>query len=126
MLLFIPIIGISQSKNESVKDIPISFKVYLDSVDTESDRVNVGITSLLTTPQICTITNSFTTFLKPDKVYNIVIGHPKYNKQTMKIDTGNGVTTMTCKIYLSSKMPDKYIGYLKYSKLFKTLIVYDK
>jgi len=79
---------IAQDKTKD--DIKISFNVYLDNKKVETDSIQVGFVSThnktLYTHHAY-ISNSFVTFFKPNRVYNMFISHPNYKKQIIKINT---------------------------------------
>jgi hypothetical protein len=92
----------SQTKNKD-DDIEISFNIYLDNKKTETDSVQVKFVSknnksLYVYPTY--ITDSFITYFKPNRVYNMVISHPKYNNQIVKINTYK-IKNKTINVYLN-------------------------
>jgi hypothetical protein len=107
------------------QDCRAKFVIYLDNQKVETDSVYIGLSALTTDPKIYSrVPDNFTTYLRPNRVYNIIITRPGYNKQRFKVDTNN--KELDLNIYLSSSSPDCYMGLIKYNKLLNKCVVYDQ
>ena len=106
-------------------DVKATFNVYLDNKKVETDSVLIGSIYDSSTKTYSVINDQFDTFLLPNRVYNMIITHPNYNKQILKIITDKANEKLKVNIYLSSKDPDCYLGYYKYNKLLKKYIKYE-
>ena len=108
------------------KDITLNFTVYLDNKKIETDKVLIGIIRKDSISEYSIISNQFTTFLTPGRVYNMVISHPSYNKQIFKINTNLLKSDINkIDVYLSTNQPNRYTDTLEYNKLLKKYIIYD-
>lgn len=101
------------------------FNIYLDHKKIETSKVLIGFVSYKDINHYSIVTDSFTTFFEPNRTYHMVITHPDYNKQMIRIVTSDEDMKIKVDVYLSSKDPDCYIGYYKYSKTLKKYVQYE-
>lgn len=104
------------------EQVSIQFNVLLDGKKIETDSVQVGFVSHNSMQTHVLINDNFTTFFKANKTYWLVITHPKYNRQILKIFTYNIPEKTKINIYLSSKDEDCYIGEYKYNSVLKKYV----
>lgn len=112
------------SHNEPL-DIKASFNIFLDNKKIETDSVLIGSVHDTSAKTYSIINDSFDTYLLPNKTYNMIVTHPNYNKQILKIITNKTNENLKVEIYLSSKDPDCYIGYYKYNITLRKYIQYE-
>jgi len=125
IILLISLVSLNAYSQNIDNEIKASFNVFLDNQKIETDSVMIGFVSNNSIHTITTISDTFTTFFKSDKVYHIVITHPHYNKQTLRIITDKKQGIVDINVYLSSKSPDCSIGYYKYNKFLNKYIKYE-
>lgn len=108
------------------KEITISFNIYLDNKKVETDSVLVGYYSKQVTNKYLIINDSFTTYLKPNTIYSMVITHPSYNKQIIRINTDSLKSKINyIDVYLASNKSDKENNKLHYNNTLNKYIVYE-
>lgn len=125
LLILIGFIALNINAQQPKKEIKASFDVFLDNKKIETDSIVVGYVYTNSIKYHVVINDTFTSFLLPNETYHMVITHPNYNKQMLKIVTSNVYKDMKINIYLSSKEPDCYIGYYKYNPILKKYMKYD-
>jgi len=106
-------------------EIEIQFRIYLDGKNVETDSVKIGYVSINSKPNIVVINNQFTTYFKPNRYYQIVITHPNYNMQILRLKT-DSIPIKTggyVNIYLQKNTPTCNIGELRYNKFLKRYII---
>jgi hypothetical protein len=115
----------AQSTITNEHEIEIQFNVYLDGKQIETDSVQIGTISGNKMPNLFTISNNFTTYFKPNRLYHIVVTHPKYDKQVLRLKTDSSQMKSGghLDIYLRKGTDICYIGELRYNKLLKRYIV---
>lgn len=125
LILLIGLASLNSFAQNTDNEVKASFNVFLDNQKIETDSVMIGFVSNSSIHTITTINDTFTTFFKSDKVYHIVITHPHYNKQTLRLITDKKKGIVNINVYLSSKSPDCSIGYYKYNKILNKYIKYE-
>lgn len=114
---------IAQDNSPPNDDVAIEFNIMLDGKKIETDSVQIGFVSTNSMQIHALINDHFTTYFKTDRSYWLVITHPHYNKQVIRLHTTNqSVKRSKIDIYLSSTEPDCTIGEYKYNKLLKKYI----
>ncbi len=109
-------------------DIEIQFNIFLDGKFTETDSVQIGfVANKESIPMCAIINNDFKTFFRPNREYYIVITHPGYNKQILRLKTSENDLKRQgkVKVYLTKGTEICNIGIMRYSELLKSYIVQE-
>lgn len=118
----------SPPKNKNLNnEIEIQFRVLLDGKDVETDSVKIGYVSINNKPNVVVINNQFTTYFKTNRYYQIVITHPEYNMQILRLKTDSIIPESKgyVTVYLQKNSSNCYIGELRYNKFLKRYIIMD-
>jgi hypothetical protein len=102
------------SKADAQESLKVDFNVYLDYKKVESDSIFVSQNG----SPVVKITDSFVTWLLPNKKYKFIISYSSFNKQIIEIDTNNSKRdSLSIRLYLSKNNKEYstcYNGYFNY------------
>jgi len=126
LLLCLFSINLLAQDNSPPDDVPIEFNILLDGKKIETDSVQIGFASTNSMHVHAMINDHFTTFFKVNREYWLIITHPHYNKQIIRLITNTKpLEKGKLDVYLSSTDPDCYIGLYKYNSFLKKYINYE-
>jgi len=111
--------NIKKSNIDTDTDIKMVFNVYLDNVSKETAGVIIQITDIKSgNISTMSINQSFSVYLRHDKMYCIKISHTGYNSKTILVNTKapyNNTWEINTGMYLYSDRPDEMAGVLYYN-----------
>jgi len=102
------------------KEVKINFDVYLDNKKIETDSIQVSFNSKTLIYNYILINDKFSTFILPDKVYNITISHPNYSKIILNLQSEK-LKEVNLKINLTKNEQDIAFKQVKFNKFIKTI-----
>lgn len=106
-----------KSQEPSKNEISINCSVYLNNQKIETDSVLVTFNRIENNHSYSRITNDFTTFIGPNKVYKMIITHPGYNRYIINIVTVNELKTINIRVNLTKNKNDKIVYYTYSNKV---------
>lgn len=115
----------AQPPNNSVitnsNDVLLKFNVFLDKTKKEMNTILISADK---EKNYVKMTDSFHTFLVPNREYFFIVKYPGYNKNFIKVIPHNDGKLIECEVYLEKDKPDKDIGTIKYDNKSKKYIIY--
>jgi hypothetical protein len=126
VLLSLTINIIAQPPNKIIDtDVKACFSIYLDGKKVETDDVLVGFKSFDSLHMYAKINDEFTTYLKANKTYEMIITHTDYERQIIRITTANKADSLFIKLDLNKGKDMSFAGSYKYNEVLNKYIRYD-
>jgi hypothetical protein len=126
VLLSLTINIIAQPPNKLIdKEVKACFSIYLDGKKIETDDVLVGFKSFDSLHMYAKINNEFTTWLKTNKTYEMIVTHTDYEKQVIRVTTDSKSDSLFIKLDLNKGNDMIFVGNYKYNDKLNKYIRYD-